>query len=214
VSRPGVQAEMLVLGLTGGIGTGKSTVSSMFSELGAELIDADEIAHDLLAPGGEGASKVKELFGDEFIDGSGGVRRRELGKVVFSDPERRRLLERALHPLIIAEIQRRVSALRDRPDSDRLVVVVDAPVLLEAGARDLVDKVVVVAAEQSTQVARLKAAGRLSDAEIRERIASQMPVEQKAGLADFVVRNDGTLRETRLEVERLWRELTARTQRG
>lgn len=195
---------MLVLGVTGGIGTGKTTVSSIFREFGAEVVDADEIAHELLGPGREGAEKVREQFGHQFLDDDGGVRRDELGKVVFADEGSRRRLEAALHPLIIGEIRRRLQSFKQRPDSGRLVVVVDAPVLLEADARDLVDRVVVVWTRQSTQKGRLNAKGGLTEAEAEARIASQMSLDEKVRLADFVVDNDGDIESTKRQVAEIW----------
>jgi dephospho-CoA kinase len=195
---------MLVLGVTGGVGTGKTTVSSVFADLGAEVIDADALAHELLRAGAQGAKIVGRLFGPEFIDSEGSVRRRALGSVVFSDPERRRKLEGALHPLIIREIRRRLGVLKARPDSGKLVVVLDAPVLLEAGARDLVDKLVVVSAKRSTQISRLVKDAGLSFEEAEARIASQMPLEEKIKAADFVVDNDGDLATTKAQVKKVW----------
>lgn len=200
---------MLVLGVTGGIGTGKTTVSSMFRELGAEVIDADQVAHELLEPGSEGANKVRELFGEQFVDREGAARRHELARIVFADPESRRRLEGALHPLIADEIRRRLGGFRRRPDSRHLVVIVDAPVLLEAKARDLVDWVVVVFTDPSTQKARLRAKGGWTDEEVDARIASQMPLAEKVQLADFVIDNGGDVESTRRQVRQVWSQAQA-----
>jgi dephospho-CoA kinase len=198
---------MLVLGVTGGIATGKSTVVGIFRELGAEVIDADAIAREVTAPGTEGARRIREQFGDVFFDEDGALLRRELGERVFADADERRRLEAIMHPLIIDRIRSRIDELRKAPGATERVVVVEAAVLIEAGATGLVDRILVVAAEQRTQGRRLTERGEWTEQAIAQRIASQMSQEEKLRYADYVISTDCPISETRRQVVRLWERL-------
>ena len=198
---------MLILGVTGGIATGKSTVTAIFRELGVEVIDADAIAREVTQPGTAGALRIRKEFGEEFFDAEGNLRRKELGARVFADPAERRRVESLLHPIILDEIRRRLDALRKGPGAREKVVVVEAPVLLEAGAAGIVDGVVLVVAEQRTQKRRLTLRGGMSQREIMDRIASQMSQKEKLRFADYVIDTDCPMAETRRQVEALWHRL-------
>jgi dephospho-CoA kinase len=205
---------MLVLGVTGGIATGKSTVVGMLRELGAEVIDADEIAREVTQPGSEGARRIREQFGDVFFDENGSLRRRELGERVFADPAERLRLEAILHPLILDRIRSRIEALRAAAGAADRIVVVEAPLLIEAGARGLVDRILVVAAEQRTQRRRLTERGDYTAQAIAQRIASQMTQEEKLRYADYVINTDCPLAETRRQVGEVWEQLRGRRTGG
>jgi dephospho-CoA kinase len=195
---------MLVLGVTGGIAAGKSTVVGMLRDLGAEVIDADAIAREVTAPGSEGARRVREAFGPEYFDASGALLRRKLGERVFADTKERRRLEALIHPLILERIRERIDALARDPGAEDRIVVVEAPVLIEAGATGLVDRILVVTAEHRTQKRRLTERGERTENAIEQRIASQMSQEEKLRYADYVINTDCPMSETRRQVADLW----------
>lgn len=194
----------LVIGVTGGIATGKSTVARMLEDLGARRISADEIVHDLLKPGTEVQRRVVEEFGPGILATNGEIDRRALGEVVFSDAERRRRLEAIVHPRVMAEIAGQIAEFRRGRTG---VLVVEIPLLVEVGAADMVDKVLVVSAEQETQIDRLQKRYNMSQHEAELRVRSQLPIEEKAKHADWVISNEGTLRTTKRRVIRLWSEV-------
>jgi dephospho-CoA kinase len=184
---------VLRVGLTGGLASGKSTVAALFRDLGAVPIDADAIAHALLAPGGRGVGPVSARFGT--------VDRKALGAIVFADAAARADLNAILHPLIREEIEKELSSL---PAS--AVAVVDAALLVETGMHRGYDALVVVACRPETQVARAVSRG-MAEAEARARIAAQAPVETKTAVADFVIDTEGTIGDTSAQVAKVWAEL-------
>jgi dephospho-CoA kinase len=195
---------MLLVGLTGGIGSGKSTVARMLSELGAIVLSADDFARDAVASGTPGFDRVVALFGPEIVRADGELDRGAIAAIVFSDPDRRAELERVIHP----EVRRRIAdGVAGAAGTDR-VVVVDSPLLIETGDHEGFPLVVVVSASTSTQIARLVARG-MGEEDARARLASQMPLEDKAEVADVLLDNEGTEAELRAQVERLWADLSA-----
>lgn len=198
---------MLVVGLTGGIGTGKSTVSEMLARRGAVVCDADRIAREVVEAGTQGFEEVADAFGEDVVGPDGSLDRQALARVVFNDPEKRQTLESIIHPRVGSEIAR---TLDEQRDTDH-VVVLDVPLLLEApeGSARLADLVVVVAASESEQLERLAAKGMERD-DAEARIASQMPMAEKIERADRVVHNDGSLEDLERQVDELWRELSER----
>ena len=199
----------MVIGLTGGMATGKSTVASMFAELGAELISADDIAGRLLLRGSPLLNRVVEQFGDAILTADGSLDRSRLAGIIFSDPEARERLNSITHPLIIAELEREIGRFRASNGSRARVLIVEIPLLFECGLSHLVDKVLVAAAEQGTQECRLMNRYRLRREEASARIAAQMPVRDKVSRADRVVWTDGDLSDTRSQVEGIWAEIKA-----
>jgi len=193
-----------IVGLTGGIGAGKSTVAAILAELGARVIDADRIGHEVYLPGSEGFRRVVEAFGPGVVGTDGSIDRRALGALVFADPAARARLNAIVHPLIGAELQRRLVAARD---ADRRPIVIEAAIMLEAGWRGLVDRVWVVAARPEHAVARVVASRGLSAAEVERRLAAQMPDAERRRLADLVIENDGDPAALRREVEKAWQTL-------
>ena len=196
---------MLRVALTGNIASGKSVAASMFAEMGATVIDADAVSHELLARGSETAQKVVEAFGPQILDSGGGIDRKKLGGIVFSDPERRRLLDGLMHPAIREEIRRRIEAACEA--SSGAIIVVDAALVIETGSHRMFDRLIVVTCEPALQLARLMNRDRLSEEEARARIEAQMPPEEKVKLADYTIDTSGTVDRTREQVEAVYRDL-------
>jgi dephospho-CoA kinase len=193
---------MLKVGLTGGIGSGKSTVSAMLAKLGARIIDADALAHEALAPGGPAYEPVVRAFGRRVLTSDGSVDRKALADIVFRDEDRRRLLEAIVHPVVLAEAERLTAEISSRePDA---VVVLDAALLVESGAHARMDRLVVVWCSPGTQMSRLTEKCGLTPEEAALRIAAQMPLDEKRSYADHVVDNDGKIDDTLRQVEELY----------
>lgn len=201
-----------ILGLSGGIGSGKSTVTRMLSELGAVTIDADEIVHEKQAPGQPMLSEIAAAFGDDVIDSEGALDREALGAIVFSDEQARARLGALVHPPVIAEMLRRAEAAIE---ADAPLVVLDIPLLFEgrqsgrgSGALMQFDATVCVWVRQEVQIARTMARDDCSEEEARRRIAAQLPIDEKREMADYVIDNSGDVEATRAQVEALVSELT------
>ena len=189
----------LTVGLTGGIGSGKSAVLDELIALGAVGIDADAVARDVVVPGTPGFDAVVAAFGHDVVASDGGLDRRRLAAIVFADAGERARLEAITHPLIRAETERWVAAAA--PDA---IVVNAVPLLAEAGLTARYDVVVAVQASLAVRVARIVSSRGMSDADARARIAVQASDEQRAAIAWWVIVNDGTREELRAEVARLW----------
>ena len=190
---------MLTIGLTGGIGSGKSTVARMLAERGAVVIDADALARDAVAPGTPGFAAVRERFGDQIVTAAGELDRAALASIVFSDDQARRDLEAIVHP----EVRLRIAqVIADHAGTDD-VIVLDSPLLIESGAHRDVAIVVVVSAQPQTQLDRLRGRG-MDEADAKARLATQLPLEEKAALADVVLDNEGSVDELTTQVDRLW----------
>jgi dephospho-CoA kinase len=199
---------MLNVGLTGGIACGKSTVARMLAEKGALLIDFDEIAHAVEKPEGPAWREIVRHFGREFLREDRTIDRRKLGAVVFADREKLDLLNSFVHPAVFAEWQRRMEEIRKRrPDA---IVLSDIPLLIEAGLKPMVDLVILVYLPPEEQIARLMVRDGYSREEAVQRLASQMPIDDKLPAADIVVRNDGSVEQTRMQIGDLWEELKKR----
>lgn len=192
---------MLRVGLTGGIGAGKSAVSALLAERGAVVIDADELAREVVAPGSPGLAAVVGEFGPGVLRPDGALDREALGARVFADPAARRRLEEIVHPLVRAETARRIAALP--PDA---IVVHDVPLLVEAGLAGEYDLVLVVEAPRQVRLARLAARG-LPPAQARARMDSQAPDARRRAVADVVVDNAGTPEDLRERVAQVWERL-------
>ena len=192
------------IGLTGGIGSGKSTVAAMLAELGASVIDADKVGHDVYRPGSEGFRLVRDAFGPEVVGPDGTIDRKVLGARVFADPAALARLNALLHPLIGQAIRERVAAARAaRPEAP---VVVEAAIMLEAGWR-FFDRIWVVLVDRETAVARVTASRGLARDEVERRIDAQLGNAERRRHADVVLENDGPLEALRGQVEAAWRTL-------
>lgn len=188
------------IGLTGGIASGKSTVSRFLLERSIPVIDADEIAREVVRPGSPGLTSVVEAFGEKILLPDGSLDRRKLGQVVFGHPELLHRLESVLHPLIREETRRRRRLLEAQGES---LAVYDIPLLFETKAQDQFDSIVVVSCTKEQQRERLRRRGNLSESEIEERIASQIPLQFKEKEADFVLQNNRDEQHLKKETDRL-----------
>jgi dephospho-CoA kinase len=197
---------VLLVGLTGGIGSGKTTVARMLEARGAIVFDADLLARDAVEPGTPGYQQVVERFGPNVLAPGGGVDREALAAVVFADPAARRDLEAIVHPEVRRLFAEGTEAYRDTD----AIVVFSAPLLVETGMHTAFEVLVVVSAPVEHQVERLMHERAMSERAIRERIAAQLPLEAKAEAADILVDNDGTLEELEAQVDRVWTDLRAR----
>ncbi len=196
---------MILVGLTGGVATGKTTVARMFRKCGAVVIDADVLARQVVEPDKPAWREITRTFGSRILNPDRSVNRRALGRLVFGRRDRLRRIERIIHPRVArlqAELARQ--ATRKNPQA---VVIYDVPLLFEAGVDKRVDKTIVVTADRKTQIDRLKKRNHLSREDALRRINSQMPLEKKIKLADYLI--DGTLprSQVRKRVGQLYREL-------
>jgi dephospho-CoA kinase len=197
-------ADAPVIGLAGGIGSGKSTVAAMLAALGADVLDADKIGHDVYRPGTEGFRRVVEAFGPEVVAADGSIDRARLGARVFADPAELARLNALVHPLIGEEIRRRIASLRAGGPGRPLVV--EAAIMLEAGWR-FFDQVWVVVVSRETAIERVTASRGLSREDVERRIDAQMPNAERRRFADVVIENDGSLDALRARVEEAWQAL-------
>ena len=199
---------MFVIGLTGGIGTGKSEVSRLLGEFGAEVIEADRVAHEAYEPGARGWREVVEVFGEGVVGADGRIDRKALGGIVFGDEEARERLNGIIHPIVRRLLKERIAELERQGTR---VVVIEVPLLVEAIKRQsgwtrMLDEVWVVTAPEEQVVARVSARSGLDEADIRARIGSQATQRERIEYADAVIDNGGSLEGLRREVTNLWRE--------
>ncbi len=197
---------MLRIGLTGGIGSGKSTIAALFAAHGVPVIDADVIAHQITLPGTAATAQILQTFDPGVADTNGGVDRQRLAQRIFSDRKERARLEDILHPLIRAEMLRQTETL----DAPYCLLVI--PLLYEADQRDLVDRVLVADADESTQITRVTARDGRSEAEIRAILSSQTERAQRLKMADDYISNTGDLAELKAQIEILHRKYLALAQ--
>ena len=193
---------MLVIGLTGGIGTGKTEVSRLLAQLGATVINADQVGHEAYTPHSEAWQEVVRTFGEDILQASGEIDRRKLGGIVFADPERLATLNGIMHPRMAAIVREKLEVLESQGTD---VAVVEAAVLFEAGWDALVGEVWTTESLVDTVVERLQQRNGFAPAEIRKRIASQMPSEDRARRADEVIENDGELEDLETAVRGIWK---------
>ena len=197
----------MLIGLTGGIASGKSLVAGELKRLGAYLIDADEIAREVVKRGLPAYSEIVKEFGEKILNPDKTINRKELGRIVFSNSELRKRLEQITHPRIRKKIEAEISAIKAK--NPKAVIVVDAALLIEGGLYKKMDKVIVVCADEKTQIKRLTERDGLAIEDAKNRIASQMPLKEKRRYADFVIENvEGKSREeVKEEVKRVFDRL-------
>lgn len=196
----------MLVGLTGGIGSGKSTVARMLASRGAVVLDADVFARQAIDPGTPGLDRVVAAFGEGVVNTDGSLDRGKLADIVFHDEAKRRELESIVHP----EVQRLIAEGISEHTGTDAVVVIDSPLLIETGAYRAMDLVVVVSADPNTQIERVVADRGIPEADARARLAAQMPLDQKTAVADRVLDNRGSLEDLERAVDVLWRELVDR----
>ncbi len=193
---------MTILGLTGSFGTGKTLVASLFKRLGAEIIDADRIAHDVIKKNSSAYKKIIIVFGKGVLAKNGNIDRSKLAAIVFGNRKELRKLNRIVHPEVIRKIKEDMRKL-----GDAKAVVIDAPLLVEAKVTGMVDKLVVVKASRTNQVDRCVKKFKMKKEDVLRRIENEIPLKTKIVMADFVVSNDGRKSETKKQVEEIWRRL-------
>jgi dephospho-CoA kinase len=198
---------MKVIGLTGGIGSGKSTVSQFLAELGAVIIDADEVGHEAFQPDTELWREVIAAFGTAILKPSGEIDRSKLGEIVFGNPELLSRLNQIMHPRIYDMVKAQIEDYRRQGVE---VIVVEVPLLIEADWAPLVDEIWVTVASEATVLQRLKEKGRLSETQALARIRSQLPIVERVKHADVVIDTECSLDEVKARVEELWQELHTR----
>ena len=194
---------MKVIGLTGGIASGKSTAARLLGDLGAPVIDADQLAREAVRPGTEALDAIVAAFGDDVLQADGSLDREALGKRVFADPEARRTLEWIVHPEVRRLTRLKLHALKE---SGARVVFYMAPLLIEAGADTLCDEIWVVDLDEATQLQRVTARDGMSREEARQRMKAQMPPAEKAGRGDVVIDNRGSIEKLAKRLKVLWKK--------
>lgn len=199
---------MLVVGLTGGIASGKTTVAKILSDFDIKIVDVDRIAKEIVSPHTNIWEKIIETFGEEILDKDLSIDRSKLAKLIFSVPEKRKLLDDITHPIILTKIKEKLAELKSES-----IVVIDIPLLFETGFEKEVDKVVVVFAQRVLQIERLVKKCKLGLKEAQDRIDSQMSLLEKTKRADWIIYNNGGMEELRKEVRRLFEELKAKAWR-
>ena len=196
---------MLIVGLTGGVASGKTAVSQILREEGAYLIDADQIARELVQPHTATWNELIRVFGKGILQEDGSIHRKRLAAKVFSDSEQRNLLNQILHPRIKVEMDRRVKEIGQKDPN--AIVVIDAALLIELRNHREMDKVIVVTSTEKQQIERLKKRDGVDQEEAQRILFSQMPLEEKLKVADFVIQNEGSFEETRRRVKEIFQEL-------
>lgn len=196
---------MLQVGLTGNIASGKSYAALLFAELGARIIDADAVVHELLASPTRTYEKIVHVFGEGILRPDRSIDRRVLGQIVFFDADKRRTLNDIVHPDVAAEILRRIFELEQLFRNG--IIIVDAALLVETGGYKMYDRLIVVTCDTTLQMSRLITRDRWTVEEARARMESQMAIDEKLKFADYTIDTSGTLKQTQEQVEAIYRDL-------
>ncbi len=196
---------MVIVALTGGIGSGKSTVAGMFKDEGAYVIDFDYLACLVVEPNKPAWRDIVDYFGPQILSSDGTVNRSALAKIVFSDDKRRKVLEGFTHPRIFEEEDALIKAIKRKDPCS--VVIVDIPLLFELDLRDMFDKVILAYVPRAIQIRRVLKKGALGREEVEGRLNAQIPIEEKRSLSDYIIHNEGSLKDTRGQVREIIREL-------
>jgi|LQYC01.1.fsa_nt_gi dephospho-CoA kinase len=196
---------MLIVGLTGGIASGKSTMADMFKKEGAYIIDIDIISRDVVKPGKPAWQDVIHIFGKEILNDDQTLNRKKVGDIVFSDAEKRKKLEEIIHPEITAESLMKINKIAKK--DNQAIVIIDIPLLIETGKQDTVDKVVLVFTSPQVQIERLVKRDGLSLEDAHKRLAAQMPIENKKKYAQYIINNEEPLDKIQKKVKEIFREL-------
>ncbi len=195
---------MFIIGLTGGLKTGKSTVARLFKDKGVEVIDADQIAHQIIQSGKKGFRKVIKIFGKDILT-KGEIDRRKLAQIVFNDSKALKALELVIHPLVSQEIKAKIRQLRKVNSNQK--VFLDVPLLFEAGLDRLVDFTIVVKSNRALQLKRAIQDLKITSQQAKKRIQAQMPLKKKIQWADCVIDNNGSMSNLRKKVNRIWQKV-------
>lgn len=202
----------MIVGLTGGIVSGKSTVAKMFKDLGAKIIDADKLGHKVILPHKPAWVKIVKLFGRDVLKEDLSIDRKKLGKIVFNDEKLLKKLNEITHPEIIKLIKREINLAKNSTckDGKEEILIVEAALIYEAKIDNLMDKIIVVYVEEEEQIKRLKKRDNLSAKEALKRVKSQMSINKKIKFADYIIDNSNSLDKTKEQVEKIWRSLVSR----
>ena len=196
---------MKVIGLTGNIASGKSVVASMFEDLGAKVIDVDDIARKIVEPNETAWKKIVDTFGQNILNPDSTLNRQKLGEIIFNDYEKRKILNDITHPKIIQNARDKVEKYKNEMVE---VVIIEAALIVEKGGlKDLIEKLIVVTSDEVSQIERLTERNGFSKEEALSRINSQMPTSEKVKHADYIIDNSGTTSETENQVKKLWHEI-------
>ena len=196
---------MRIIGLTGGIASGKSFISEHLQQLGALIIDADELARQAVQPGSVVLSEIEKEFGADLIAKDGTLDRAKMGGMVFNSAKARQKLNEIIHPQVLKEVYRLISINRNDPDLK--AIIIDAPLLIESGLNEAAEEIWVVSVDKDIQVARLMSRDKMSLEQAQNRIKSQMPLAEKLAYADHVIDNNQSRAETLRQIDRLWQKV-------
>jgi len=199
----------LIVGLTGGIGGGKSTVALMFKDLGAKIVDADKLGHSVILPHRPAWERIARLFGKDILRNDLTIDREQLSKIVFTNQTLLKKINEITHPEIIKLIKKEINLAKNKTDSQEEILIIDAALIYEAKIDGLMNKIIVVYIDEDEQIKRLIKRNNLSKDEALQRIKSQMPMKEKAEMADYVIDNSNSLDKTREQVEKIWQSLVS-----
>jgi len=199
----------LIIGLTGGIASGKSTVASMFKDLGTKIVDVDKLGHSVILPHKPAWEKINRLFGKGILKNDFTIDREKLGRIVFTNQALLKKLNEITHPEIIKLINKEISLAKDKTHSQEKILIIDAALIYEAKMDGLMDKIIVVYINEDEQLKRLSKRDDLLKKEALQRIKSQMPMKEKVKIADYVIDNSNSLDETKKQVEKIWQSLVS-----
>jgi len=199
----------LIVGLTGGIVSGKSTVALMFKDLGAKIVDADKLGHSVILPHKPAWEKIVKIFGKDVLQNDLTIDREKLGKIVFANQSLLKKLNDITHPEITKIIKKEIDSLKNKTYNQKKILIIDAALIYEAKIDRLMEKIIVVYIDEDEQIKRLIKRNNLSKDEALQRIKSQMPMKEKVKMADYVIDNSNSLDKTKKQVEKIWKNLVS-----
>ena len=199
----------MIIGLTGGIVSGKSTVALMFKDLGAKIVDADKLGHSVILPHKPAWEKIVKIFGKDILQNDLTIDREKLGKIVFANQPFLKKLNDITHPEITKIIKKEIDSLKNKTYNQKKILIIDAALIYEAKIDRLMDKIIVVYIDEDEQIKRLIKRNNLSKDEALQRIKSQMPMKEKVKMADYVIDNSNSLDKTKKQVEKIWKNLVS-----
>jgi dephospho-CoA kinase len=199
----------LIIGLTGGIVSGKSTVARMFKDLGAKIVDADKLGHKVILPQGAAWKRIIKIFGKDILQKDQTINREKLGKIVFANQNLLKKLNKITHPKIIKLIKKKISLAKDNSKEEKKILIIDAALIYETKIDRLMDKIIVVYLDEEEQLKRLIKRNNLSEKEALQKIKSQIPLKEKIEIADYVIDNSNSLDKTKEQVETIWQEIVS-----
>ena len=199
----------LIIGLTGGIVSGKSTVALMFKDLGAKIVDADKLGHSVILPHEPAWEKIVKIFGKDVLQNDLTIDREKLGKIVFANQSLLKKLNDITHPEITKIIKKEIDSVKNKTYNQKKILIIDAALIYEAKIDRLMEKIIVVYIDEDEQIKRLIKRNNLSKDEALQRIKSQMPMKEKVKMADYVIDNSNSLDKTKKQVEKIWKNLVS-----